>query len=172
MSTNNYAAAMGARWLDAREDRAWRGFHRLRAELLGHLSRQMANTCDLSVAEYEILVVVSEAPGRRIRARDLCRQLQWERSRLSHQISRMEARDLLARDRCATDARGFDVTLTDHGLATIEAAAPLHLEAVRHCFADLLTPEQLDALAEISAVICRHLVDEHGEQPDGACHGG
>lgn len=154
---------MAPQWLDEREDRAWRGFHRMRTELVGHLARQLTAECGLSEAEYLILVTVSEAPGQRIRSRDLCRTLGWERSRLSHQVSRMEQRGTIRRAECDSDARGFDVALTRKGRTTIESAAPVHLEAVRHCFADVLTPEQLDSLAEITDVICGHLRAEHGE---------
>lgn len=135
----------------------------MRSELLGHLARQLANDCNLTEAEYEILVAVSEAPGQRIRSRDLCQRLQWERSRLSHQIARMETRGTITRAACADDARGFDVVLTKAGRAAIDTAAPLHLEAVRHCFADVLTKKQLDALAEITEAITSHLAAEHGE---------
>jgi DNA-binding MarR family transcriptional regulator len=163
MSTKIYGGFMEPRWLDEREDRAWRGFHRMRTELIGHLARQLARECGLTEAEYLILVAVSEAPGRRIRSRDLCRALDWERSRLSHQIARMEQRGTVSRAPCDGDARGFDVVLTDDGLAAIEAAAPLHLQAVRHCFADILTPAQLDALGDIAEAVEDHLAQEHGE---------
>jgi DNA-binding MarR family transcriptional regulator len=163
MSTKKYAGVMEPRWLDEREDRAWRGFHRMRTELVGHLARQLARECGLTEAEYMILVTVSEAPGRRIRSRDLCRALDWERSRLSHQIARMEQRGTVTRAACEGDARGFDVVLAPEGLAAIERAAPIHLQAVRHCFADILTPEQLDALGDIAATVGQHMTDEHAE---------
>jgi len=161
---------MEPRWLDEREERAWRGFQRLRIELTAHLARQLSQECGLTEADYAVLVAVSEAPGQRIRSRDLGRQLGWERSRLSHQIARMEARGTVKRASCQDDARGFDVILTDAGLAAIEAASPAHAEAVRHCFADLLTPAQLDTLGDIADVITNHLAAEHagplGSEPD------
>ncbi|HEY3867427.1 MAG TPA: helix-turn-helix domain-containing protein [Actinocrinis sp.] len=160
---------MEPRWLDKRENRAWRGYHRMRVELNAHLARQLAQDSGLTEADFAVLVAVSEAPGRRVRARELGRALGWERSRLSHQIARMQARGTLERASCCEDARGFDVVLTDAGLAAIEAAAPGHLEAVRHCFADLLTPAQLDALAEISETVTGHLAAEHC---DSACDNG
>lgn len=159
---------MEPRWLNERENRAWRGFHRMRIELSAHLTRRLAQKCGLTDADYMVLVTVSEAPGRRIRARDLGLALGWERSRLSHQIARMQARGTVERASCG-DARGFDVLLTDAGLAAIETAAPVHLEDVRHCFADILTPAQLDALAEITETVTGHLAAEHAEQGDGDC---
>ncbi len=158
---------MEPRWLDEREGRAWRGFHALRTQLLSHLARQLSRECGITEADYAVLVNVSEAPGQRIRSRELGRQLGWDRSRLSHQIARMEARGSVKRAPCNGDARGFDVVLTHTGRAAIKAAAPLHLEAVRHCFADLLTPKQLDTLGDIAEIITSHLDSEHGESPDG-----
>ncbi len=113
-------------------------------------------------------MAVPEAPGRRVRARDLGRDLQWDRSRLSRQISRTESRGTIERAPCDDDARGFDVVLTDvvltdAGLAAIGAAAPIHLAAVRHCFADLLAPEQLDVLGGITEDVTEHLAAEHDE---------
>jgi len=135
----------------------------MRADLTGHLARQLARDCGLTEAEYAVLSVVSEAPGGRIRSRDLGRAVGWERSRLSHQIARMEARGSVERASCAEDARGFDVVITDVGRATISAAAPQHLAAVRHCFADILTAEQLDTLGEIAELICTHIAEMHAE---------
>ena len=152
---------MSERKLTAREDRAWRGFHRMRMELIAHLARDLSRDSGLTEADYAVLVNVAEAPGRRIRSRDLCHALSWERSRLSHQIARMEARGTVRREPCEFDARGFDVVLTDAGRAAIKAATPNHLASVRHCFADVLTPEQLDTLGDIADAIATHLAAEH-----------
>ena len=166
MSTNGYDHPVEPRWLDEREERAWRGFHRMRAALTSHLGRQLAQHSGLTEADYAVLVAVSEAAGGRIRSRDLGQALGWERSRISHQIARMEARGTVRRAPCESDARGFDVILTSAGHAAIQAAAPRHLTDVRHCFADLLTPAQLDTLGDIAGVITSHLDAQHAV-PDG-----
>lgn len=155
---------MAIEWLSEHEQRAWRAFHQLRTALPAHLARELNRDCSLSESEYAILVAVSEAPGGRIRSRDLCRALGWERSRLSHQIGRMEARGTVERAESVGDARGFDVVLTEQGGAVIASAAQLHLTSVRHCFIDLLTPEQLSALIEITETVTTHLTTEHGDQ--------
>ncbi len=152
---------MKPRWLNNREARAWHGFQHMRAQLTAHLARQLAQDSGLTEADYAVLVNVSEAPGRRMRSRDLGKALGWQRSRLSHQIARMEVRGTVERAPCDDDARGFDIVLTDDGLAAIEAAAPRHLAVVRHCFIDLLTREQLDTLADIADVVTGHLAAEH-----------
>ena len=158
---------MEPRWLDEREERAWRGFQRMRTGLTAHLARELTRANGLTEADYAVLVTVSEAPGHRIRSRDLGQALGWDRSRLSHQITRMQTRGTIKRESCPGDARGFDVILTPAGLASIETAAPMHLASVRHCFADLLTPEQLDALAGIADAVTAHLAAEHAEIAGG-----
>lgn len=157
-------------WLDEREMRAWRGFTRLRAELVAHLARELARDSGLTEADYAVLVEVSEAPGRRMRSRDLARALRWDRSRISHQLGRMEARGTVRRESCAEDGRSFNVVLTDAGMAAIEAAAPAHVAAVRHCFTDVLTPEQLDALGDIAEAVTAHLATEHNDPDNGEEH--
>jgi len=163
MTTNCYGGFMESKWLSGDEEKAWRGFVALRIGLVGYLARQLAQECGITEAEFEVLVVVSEAPGQRIRSRELGKALNWERSRLSHQIARMEERGMVAREQCENDARGFDVLLTKVGLKAIQAAAPKHLEAVRHCFIDLLTPAQMKALANIADVVGEHLATEHSQ---------
>ena len=126
------------------------------AQLTAKLTKELKRETGLSGADYAVLVGVSESPGGRIRASVLCDELQWEKSRLSKQVSRMEQRGLLARDICPTDARGSLVVLTDLGRRTIEQAAPLHVEQVRRWFVDALTAGQLDDLTAVSrAVIAR-----------------
>ena len=155
---------MEPNWLSEEEEKAWRGFVALRIGLVGHLARQLAQDSGITEAEFEVLVVVSEAPGQRIRSRDLGKALNWERSRLSHQITRMEERGMVAREQCENDARGFDVVLTKAGLKAIQAAAPKHLEAVRHCFIDLLSPAQMKTLTSISERVAEHLKEEHAQE--------
>ncbi|HEX3749329.1 MAG TPA: MarR family transcriptional regulator, partial [Streptosporangiaceae bacterium] len=111
----------------------------------------------LSGNDYEILVVLSEAPEHRLRMTDLADATAQSRSRLSHQITRMEAAGLVRRESCPGDKRGLFAVLTDTGLATIERVAPNHVESVRRHFIDRLTPEQLATLREGYAVINEHL---------------
>lgn len=158
-----YAGVMATDWLEGNEDLAWRGLHRIRQELMGHLGRNLQATSGLSMSEYELLVALTEAPQRRMRFRDLCLFVGWDRSRLSRQLQRMEKRGFLSREDCADDARGLDVVVTPLGLSAIEAAAPLQLEAVRHCFIDVLSDEQLASLAGIAAAISAHFATAHAQ---------
>jgi DNA-binding MarR family transcriptional regulator len=150
-------AVVEPRWLDAREHAAWRGFLAMYTNLSRKLAKEMKRESGLSGADYAVLVGVSESPDGRIRANELGDELQWDKSRLSKQISRMEERGLLARDVCPTDSRGSFVVLTDLGRQTIELAAPLHVEQVRRWFVDALTNEQLDDLAAVSGTVLARL---------------
>ncbi len=127
----------------------WRAFVGMRRALDLAVERQLAEA-GLSTADYELLVPLSEAPGLVLRVRDLGRTVAWDRSRLAHQLRRMEQRGLVSRFECPTDARGTMVRLTDKGREVIESAAPGHVEAVRRHLVDLLTPDEIDAILRIS----------------------
>ncbi|MBV9140647.1 MAG: MarR family transcriptional regulator [Pseudonocardiales bacterium] len=138
-----------APWLDAREQRAWRAFLDVRRELLAELARQLTRHAGLSGADYELLVPLSETPEGRMRPRDLGRRVDWDRSRLSHQIRRMQERGLVVREECCTDGRGAFVLLTDRGWEAITSAAPDHVRSVRRLFFDVLQPGEIETLISI-----------------------
>lgn len=148
------------RWLNEHESRAWRGYTRLRVELQARLARDLAACSGLSEADYDVLVHLSEAPDGRLRHFQLGDALQWDRSRLSHQLTRMTKRGLLTKEPCPTDARGGFVVLTPTGRTTIEAAAPAHVDAVRRYLLDALDDTQLAALADITETVLTHLDPE------------
>jgi DNA-binding MarR family transcriptional regulator len=103
----------------------------------------------MSAADYAVLVPLSEAPNGQLRTKDLGIALGWDRSRTSHQVTRMVKRGLLAREFCEDDARGSVVGLTPAGSAAIEKAAPDHVALVRQLFFDPLTADELDALGVV-----------------------
>jgi DNA-binding MarR family transcriptional regulator len=133
-------------WLDQREARVWRAVVGVQQRLFAELERQMVRDGGLSAAEFALLVPLSEAPDGVLRARELGRAVDWGRSRLSHQLARMEKRGLVLREECAEDARGSMVRITAAGRTVIVAAAPTHVAAVRRHFFDLLTDAELDVL--------------------------
>jgi len=147
--------------LTDRQFKAWRAFHQIRMQLLPHLLRRLSAHSALSEAEYLVLVSLYESDSPCIRAKELCHALGWEISRLSHQITRMQAGGLVKRETCPEDGRGFEVCLTETGRKLIERALPLQNNEVKHCFGDVLTPEQLDCLIELSEAIIKHLQEEH-----------
>ncbi len=141
------------RWLTAEEQRAWRSFLTACQSLFGAIDAQLLRDSGLPHGYYEILVHLSEAPGRAMRMTELAKASTYSKSRLSHAVARLEERGLVARRDCPTDRRGQIAELTDAGFAALEAAAPGHVEQVRRALLDPLTPEQVDQLAEISAAI-------------------
>jgi DNA-binding MarR family transcriptional regulator len=143
-------------WLTDEEQQAWRATVHLSQLLMRQLDRDLA-THGLSGHDYEILVELSEAPGNRLRMTDLADATSQSRSRLSHQISRMEARDLVRREECEGDKRGMFAVLTRDGMATIERVAPDHVDHVRRHFIDRLTPRQLEEISDAFQPIVDYL---------------
>ncbi len=141
------------RWLTDEEERAWRAYLHMSTELAVQLHRSLVRATGLSLVDYEVLAVLSESADDQLRAYELGSILRWEKSRLSHHLKRMETRGLVERRVCESDGRGLWVRLTAGGRAAIEAAAPRHVEDVRRLFIDLLTPDQLEMLAEMSEKI-------------------
>jgi DNA-binding MarR family transcriptional regulator len=137
------------RWLDEHEARVWQAQLNMQRELMAELERQLFRDSGLSGADYAILVPLSEAPEGVLRARELGTEAGWDRSRLSHQVSRMEKRGLVTRENCSEDARGSMVRLTDEGRTAIEAAAPGHVAAVRRHFFDLLSEQEVTLLGSL-----------------------
>lgn len=153
------------RWLTASEDRAWRAYRLMRARLDLQLTRDLARDSALSDADYDVLSNLSDAQDHRCRLKDLAAQMLWSPSRLSHHITRMEQRGLVARRESPLDRRGAVVKLTADGWAVLQAAAPAHVESVRRHLIDLLTPQQIDALAEISETVVAHLNELDARAP-------
>ncbi|MEU0511022.1 MarR family transcriptional regulator [Amycolatopsis sp. NPDC006125] len=141
------------RWLSEDEQRVWRSFSVAVTMLRGHVDSQLQRDARMPHTYYEVLVVLSEAPGRTLRMSELAEKCHSSRSRLSHAVARLEANGWVRRDSCGTDKRGSFAKLTDRGFAALEAAAPGHVEAVREALFDALTPDQVQALGEISDAI-------------------
>jgi DNA-binding MarR family transcriptional regulator len=141
------------RWLTADEQRAWRAFLTATHTLLGSIEGQLQRESGIPHGYYEILVRLSEAPGRALRMSQLAEASTSSKSRLSHAVARLEERGWVERLECPTDRRGQVAQLTAAGFAALEAAAPAHVEHVRRALFDLLSPEQVTSLTEISEII-------------------
>jgi DNA-binding MarR family transcriptional regulator len=138
------------RWLDDRQQRAWRGYLAMQARLQAQLNRRLQAESGLSLADFDVLVALTDRPDAPIRVLELAESLQWEKSRLSHHLSRMQGRGLIRRQECLDDARGAFIVLTAEGRRAIERAAPPHVDAVRELVFDGLDADEVDALARIS----------------------
>lgn len=147
-------------WLNYDEKRAWRGLLRATRALFDELGHDLATNAGLSMTDYEILVRLSEEPSRMMRMTELAASTGLSKSRLSHQMTRMESRGLTKRRDCETDARGQLAVLTDEGFGILERAARGHVDSVRRHLFDHFTPEQVDSLADWTEKVVKHLDPE------------
>lgn len=129
--------------------RAWRGYIVGSALLDYRLNRELQEEHDLTLADYEILVRLSQQPGRRMRMTQLAADVASSKSRVSHQVGRLESIDLVRREECRSDGRGVFAVLTDRGFEVLRSAAPTHLRGVREHLIDHLTPEQRSVLTVV-----------------------
>jgi len=154
------------RWLNEVEMRAWRGLMSTNRLLFEQLGRELGQQSGLSMADYEVLVRLSEAKGRRLRMSDLASASLSSKSRLSHQVARMEEAGWVRREACPSDRRGAFAVLTDEGFAVLADAAPGHVESVRQNLFDHLTADEIDQLAGITGKLWSRL--EEAVERDGA----
>jgi DNA-binding MarR family transcriptional regulator len=150
----------GPRWLDDEEQRAWRQLAAVMLQLPAALERQLQRDAGLSHFEYWVLALLSEAPERALRLRDLAAQATASLSRLSHVVTRLERRGWVVRQPCPDDARSTLAVLTDAGFATVVAAAPGHVAAVRSLVFDGLTRDEVRSLEELCAAIAGRIADD------------
>ena len=143
-------------WLTDDERQAWRNMSLMHLQLNAVLSRQLDGT-DLSLQDYLVLAGLTDHEAGRMRVSDLGLELGWEKSRVSHHVSRMEVRGLVRRVKCDSDGRGWYVEITPVGRRAIEAAAPGHVQAVRDHFVDVLSAAQLREVDRISRRVLDHL---------------
>lgn len=150
-------------WLSKSEQDAWRSWLDASRLLISELNRELMEAHGLSTADYEILVQLSENPDQRIRMSELADRTFSSRSRLSHQIDRMEKAGFVQREACSVDARGLWAVLTPRGLAKIVEAAPDHVAGVRKHLVDLLSAEDFAKLGQSCQTVVQHL-DSSGQR--------
>lgn len=156
MDTDN-----GTRWLSEDEQRAWRTHLEVSRLLTYQLERDL-QPFGLTINDYEILVNLSESEDRRMRMSDLAAATLQSKSRLSHQITRMEKAALVRRESCESDKRGLFAVLTDQGWSTMREVAPHHVASVRRHFIDQLSPDELTRLDSMLHPIAEKLRTERG----------
>lgn len=149
-------------WLDPAEQEAWRAYLDSTRLLLQALDRQLEADADISLLDYEVLVKLSEAPGRRMRMRDLANATLSTRSGTTRAVTRLEQTGWVRRVECENDKRGMEAELTDEGAAKLAATAPGHVAAVRAHMFDLLTPRQVENIRAVGARMRDHLTRQPG----------
>jgi DNA-binding MarR family transcriptional regulator len=137
--------------LNDTQQACWRAFIESSWALHNRLEDDMRATTGLSMADYHVMVALSEAPGGRIRMGELAGRLVFSPSRVTYQINSMVKRGLVGKQSCAEDGRGQEAVLTGAGLAELVAAAPLHLATVRESFIDDLDDEELAVVTRVFA---------------------
>jgi DNA-binding MarR family transcriptional regulator len=140
------------RWLTAEQQQIWRAYLLGSVLMLEQIDADL-RPFGLDRAEYEILVMLSETEGHRLRMSELADAVHHSRSRLTHTISRMEKADLVRRTDCPTDRRGVWAELTDRGFELIKEAAPHHVETVRKYFVEVMSEEDYAAVGRALAAV-------------------
>ncbi|WP_411129235.1 MarR family winged helix-turn-helix transcriptional regulator [Streptomyces sp. x-19] len=148
------------RWLDDDEHRAWCGLIAMHTQLMARLNRQLQDDSGLSLTDFDVLSQLTDHHEGKARNFELADSLQWEKSRLSHHLGRMQRRGLISREDCPDDGRGALVVLTAEGRRAIEEAAPGHVTAVRRWMFDHLGPDQVTALREVTETVLAQLAPQ------------
>ncbi|MGJ4127098.1 MarR family winged helix-turn-helix transcriptional regulator [Corynebacterium sp. LK28] len=132
--------------MNSREQQVWRAWLNTHIQINAELAQQLSADTSLSLSDYEVLVHLSESPDNQQRIVALANTMQWSRSRLSHQITRMAKRGLVRRETCDADGRGAFVVLEPAGLEAITNAAPGHVKKVRELIFDHLSDAEVEKL--------------------------
>lgn len=160
--------APAPRWLSESEQASWRAYLKGTRLVEEALDRDL-QAHGMQLTEYEILSMISESPGHRLRMSEIAEMVVQSRSRLTHTASRLEKRGWVTRQSCLQDRRGVELVLTDAGFAQIEAAAPEHLASVRRHLVDTLTPAQFEAVGEAMQRVADAGLEPHQAQVRSEC---
>jgi DNA-binding MarR family transcriptional regulator len=156
-------AGSETKWLDDYQQRAWRGLVMGMTLLMDRLDDDLQRMFGVSLTEYEILVRLSERPGRQLRMAQLADALAHSRSRVTHTVGRLEKAGLVSRNKSPEDGRGVVCNLTDRGLELLERMAPLHVDGVRSNLVDLVSAEDFETMGRVMNAVADHLVAGHPE---------
>jgi DNA-binding MarR family transcriptional regulator len=156
-------AAHETRWLDEDQQRSWRALVVGTTLLMDRLDDDLRRDFNISLTEYEILVRLSERPGRALRMAQLADALAHSRSRVTHTIDRMERAGYVVRGTTPEDGRGIVATMTDKGYELLREAAPRHVEGVRSYLVDQVDEADFAALGRAMDAVTDHLISGHPE---------
>jgi DNA-binding MarR family transcriptional regulator len=161
MAGNTPQKRRGRKLPTAEQLRIWRDYIETAEALRYELTSRLQSESSLSPGDYAVLLALSEADDRRMRSSGLAAHIGWDRSRLSHHLGRMEKRELIRREECATDSRGAEIVLTPAGAEALRRATVPHLRAVRELFVDALTSDELLAAGQVAATLRTRLGSSH-----------
>ena len=152
-----------ARWLDETQQHSWRALMMGMTLLMERLDDDLRREFGMSLTEYEVLVRLSERPGRAMRMAQLADAMAHSRSRITHTIARMEAAGYVVRGTTPEDGRGVVATMTETGYELLVKAAPCHVESVRRNLVDLVSEDDFAAVGRVFDAVADHLVTRHPE---------
>ena len=153
----------GVHWLDQSQQRDWRALVMATTLLFDRLDDDLSRNHGISLAEYEILVRLSERGGHQMRMAQLADAVAHSRSRVTHTVKRLETAGYVERGRSPEDGRGIVCTLTDYGMLLLENTAPTHVRGVREHLVDLADPDDFEAMGRVMNAVADHLVVAHPE---------
>ena len=136
---------------------SWRSMLDTTTALRRQLQHVITDASGLSEQDFLVLLALIEAKGKPLRASDLADQIGWDRSRLSHHLSRMETRELITRETCKIDSRGTELRITEAGRNLMREATGPHFAALKELFANTLNPDEIDQLAKITSKLTARL---------------
>lgn len=142
----------GTRWLSEEQQEIWRAYLRATAHITRVLDADLRRH-GLDIAEYNILVQLSEAPEHRMRMSQLAEEVVHSRSRLTHTVTRLEQRGLVSRETAPDDGRGILARLTDEGYRLLETVAPHHVASVRRVLVDAMSPQEFRGLGRAMGAV-------------------
>jgi DNA-binding MarR family transcriptional regulator len=145
------ATAMSTKLLSPRELRVWHAFRLMNEDVLGRVGRDISQATGLSGSEFGVLSRLAAIGKGEMRQQALARVMGWDKSRLSHQLTRMKERALI--ERRTTEGKTVLVVLTELGREKLDAARPIHAESVRRNLLSRLTAEQIDTLVRVSNLL-------------------
>ena len=145
------------RWLDETQQRFWRAMLQGQSLLQTVLDRELRELAGIALADYEVLVIVSESPGHTRRMAEIAEEVGVSRSRLSHTVARLEKRGIVKRTSTRGDGRGVNCSMTGEGWELMQKIAPIHVEGVREHLIDLMSPEETQVLADVFTRAAEHL---------------
>jgi DNA-binding MarR family transcriptional regulator len=140
-------------WLSDEQQAAWRPFVALLLRLPAALDAELQKDAGITQFDYLVLSALSETPGRTLRMSELAATANSSMSRLSHVVSRLEAKGWVRREPCPGDGRFINAVLTEDGWRKVLATAPGHVAAVRELLVSTLTEEEFAQLGAISAKV-------------------
>src|SRR5512140_3465372 len=151
--------------------RAWIAFLRAHAAVTRRLEAELHAERALGLAEYDALVQLALADGRRLRMSELADRVVLSRSGVSRLVDRLEAGGLVVRAACADDARVSWATLTPAGFARLRDASPIHLRGVETHFLARISDDEREVLVRALETVVRGLRTRGPEAAPAAAWG-